>query len=68
MAARVMEVSIETFTNKAVYTVRAYRKDLPTFLINAHSIRYYSFPTIEGVQEVFLYSDIRHISFREIDA
>lgn len=63
---RVIEVTIETFTNARIYLLHAYRHDLPTFLINSHPIRYYAFETVEGIEERFLYSDIRHISFRDL--
>lgn len=63
---RQMHVTIETFSSTQVYEFNVYRRDLPTFLINAAPIRYYAFETTSGTQERFLYSDIRHISFKEV--
>lgn len=67
-ARRVLEITIETFSSSKTYVMRAYRDSLPTFLINTLTVRYYAFTTIEGVEERFLYSDIKHISFKEIDS
>lgn len=63
---RLMDITIETFSSTQVYVFRCYRRDVPTFLINAAPVRYYGFETVEGIQERFLYSDIRHISFTEV--
>lgn len=62
---RVMTITIETFSVPTAYTFRAYRDNLPTFLINAAPVRYYAFETVDGAEERFLYADIRHISFTE---
>lgn len=63
---RLMDVTIETFSHPTPYTFRVRRVDLPTFLINPKQILYYGFETASGTTERFLYSDIRHISFKDV--
>lgn len=67
IAIRVMQITIETFSDPAkAHCFHVKRDTMPTFLIAPKEVKFYSFDTLEGTQETFLYSDIRHISFREI--
>lgn len=38
---------------------------IPPFNIKPQSGEYYAFETLDGTQELFLYADIKHISFKE---
>lgn len=61
-----MELTIELFSSAQVYVYRVNRAQLPTFLIAPKEIKFYGFETLEGSEERFLYSDIKHISFKEV--
>lgn len=64
---RVMQITIETYSNtESAYCFQVKRSTMPTFLIAPKEIKFYSFDTLDGATESFLYSDIRHISFKEI--
>lgn len=64
---RVTYITIETFSSdKHTYTFYVERDTMPTFLIAPKDVKFYSFETLEGVEEKFAYSDIRHISFKEV--
>lgn len=39
--------------------------DMPLFNVKPQAGEFYAFATLDGVQELFLYSDIKHISFKE---
>lgn len=39
--------------------------DIPPFNTKPQAGEYYAFTTIDDVQELFLYSDVKHISFKE---
>jgi hypothetical protein len=64
---RIMQITIETYSAPAkAHCFKVKRSGMPTFLIMPKEVKFYSFDTLDGAQETFLYSDIRHISFREI--
>jgi len=66
---RITRITIETLSenkSRADYTYYVLRTNLPTFLVNPKEIKFYSFERLDGAQEAFLYSDIRHISFTEV--
>jgi len=66
-AARVMTVCIRTFSDgEREFVFEVLRHDLPTFLIAETNVKFYSFVTMSGAQQSFLYSDIRYISFTKV--
>jgi hypothetical protein len=64
---RITLITIETLSdNKNQHRFYVERDTMTTFLINAKDVKFYSFDTLEGATEAFLYDDIRHISFKEV--
>jgi hypothetical protein len=64
---RLTHIAIETLSDdKRLYAFYVERDTMPTFLITPKDVKFYSFDTLEGTTEMFLYSDIRHISFKEV--
>lgn len=64
---RITRITIETLSEaKRDYTFYVLRDGLPTFLVNPKEIKFYGFETLDGDEERFLYSDIKHICFKEV--
>lgn len=63
---RLVKIRIEFLAElQRMDTFYIFAKPFPRFNLHPEPGEYYGFTTIDDAQEMFLYSDIKHISFKE---